>query len=124
MKVIIDTSVLISYTLQNSKALEIFDKIESGEYIMYVSHDILFEYKNVLRLKKFKFSQEQQKEILDKVNQLAIKVTPDKEIKFSRDKYDSPFLSISEFIEADFLFTQDKTLLKAGHLIKGKILGI
>jgi len=91
---------------------------------MFVSPDILFEYKNVLRLKKFKFSRENQSNILEKVNQLASKLTPDKEIKFSRDKFDSPFLSIAEFVDADLLITQDKTLQKANHLIKSKIIDI
>ncbi len=124
MKIIIDTSVLIAYSLNNEKAIYIFDKIKQGDYTMYVSPDILFEYKNVLRLRKLKLSPEYQSQILALVKEISQLVKPDKEVKFSRDKYDSPFLSISEFIKADILFTEDKTLQKAGHLISATILGL
>jgi len=124
LKVIIDTSVLIAYTLNNEKAIKIFDKIKQGDYIMYISPDIIFEYKNVLRLRKLKIPTELQSDILSLVKEISQMVIPDKEIKFSRDKYDSPFLSISEFVQADLLFTEDKTLQKAGHLISAKITGL
>ena len=124
MKVIIDTSILISFALNNESAKDIINKIEKGEYIMYVSPDILFEYKNVLRLKKFKFTKVYQNEILDLVNKYSTKITPDIETKFSRDKDDSAFLSLANYIDADILFTNDKTLQKADHLVKCKIMGI
>ena len=124
MKIIIDTSVLISFALKNEKAIQIFNQIENGAFEMFTSPDILFEYKNVLRLRKLKFSPEYQLEILNFVGNYSKNVIPDKEIKFSRDKFDSPFLSLANHIEADVLFTQDKTLLKADHLVKSKILSI
>lgn len=88
---------------------------------MYVSKDILYEYKNVLRLKKFKFEIDYQYKILEKIKSISTIQEPDHEVKFSRDKYDSAFLSLAKHINADVLFTQDKTLLKADHLVSTKI---
>ncbi len=124
MKVIIDTSVLIAFSLGNEKAISVFAKIEQGQYTMFVSNEILYEYKNVLRLRKFKFTKEYQSLILEKVNQFAKLITPDKIIKFSRDRDDSPFLSIAEYIKADYLFTEDKILLKAQHKVSAKIIDL
>lgn len=124
MKLVIDTSILIAYALKNEQAIRIIELIEEGLHTMYVSPLLVYEYKNVLRLNKFKFSKEYQLEVLEKVNKLAEKVSPDIYTKFSRDKYDSHLLSLANYIQADLLISDDKTLQKANHLTTSKIVAM
>lgn len=124
MKLVIDTSVLIAFALNNPRAVQIFNKIFQGEHIFYVSPEILYEYKNVLRLKKFKFSSDLQFSVINKISEHYIERTPNNIIKFSRDKDDSPFISLADEVKADYLITEDKTLQKAGHLVNSKIINM
>jgi putative PIN family toxin of toxin-antitoxin system len=47
-RIVIDTNVFIAIIAKRSPYRWIFDKIISGEYILCVTHDIVYEYREVL----------------------------------------------------------------------------
>lgn len=48
LKIVLDTNVLVSMIGRTSPNRWIFDKILSGEFMLCISNDILFEYEEVL----------------------------------------------------------------------------
>lgn len=113
---------MIAYLLGNEKAKSIFDKIINGQYIWYLCDEIIFEYKNVLRLKKFKLDDKTQRDTLDFIKKYSKNISISQETHFSRDRDDSIFLSLANTIDADIIYTFDKILMKADHLTKTKII--
>ena len=76
---VFDTNVLVSSLLtknRNSATAKVVDAIASGDLIPLYSQDVIDEYNEVLRRKKFSFSESKVTRLLTLVSQYGMEVTP------------------------------------------------
>jgi putative PIN family toxin of toxin-antitoxin system len=94
---VIDTNVLISALLSkhdDSATVLVVDKIFSGEVIPVLSEPILREYQDVLRRKKFRFSDEQTDVLLQVICKYGEVIIPDASDEILPDAKDLPFYEV------------------------------
>ena len=94
---VIDTNVLISALLskhENAATVQVLDKLLNGEVIPFYSNEILSEYNEVLRRKKFKFSDEVITVLLGVIEQFGIPVVPSPTDETLHDIKDVPFYEV------------------------------
>ena len=76
---VFDTNVLVSSLLtkkRDSATAKVVDAIASGDIIPLYSQDVLDEYNEVLRRKKFSFSEDSISRLIMMLSQYGVKVTP------------------------------------------------
>ena len=76
---VFDTNVLVSSLLtknRDSATAKVVDAIASGDLIPLYSQDVIDEYNEVLRRKKFSFSESKVTRLLTLVSQYGMEVTP------------------------------------------------
>jgi putative PIN family toxin of toxin-antitoxin system len=125
MKVLIDTNVLVSAVWRDRGPQEvILWVISEPDWEWIVSPEILREYKEVLRRKKFSL----QADIVQKWERLIAKSTRlmrvSKKIDFPRDQKDAIFLASAIASGADFLITGDGDFEEASKLGSVTILSV
>ncbi len=94
---VIDTNVLISSLLSkhsNSATVLIVNKIFSREIIPVFSGEILKEYNEVLRRKKFKFSSDLVESFIRVIEDSGIKIEPKQSNEILIDMKDLPFYEV------------------------------
>ncbi|OLE55737.1 MAG: putative toxin-antitoxin system toxin component, PIN family [Acidobacteria bacterium 13_1_20CM_3_53_8] len=125
MKVVIDTSVVVSAALKDRdpEAIILF-VVERPEFEWIVSASILEEYKAVLRRERFGLP----KEILHKWDEmfdgLTTNIAVDVEVDFPRDRKDARFLECALVADAEYLITGDKDFTEAQKLINTTIISV
>lgn len=95
--VVIDTNVLVSSFLSshaNASTVRVVEKVFSGEIVPMFCEEILKEYQEVLRRKKFKLSEELVKEFLEAIETLGINITPSPSYETIADIKDLPFYEV------------------------------
>jgi uncharacterized protein len=125
MKVLIDTNVLISAVWRDrGPEAVILWVLGQPDWEWIVSPEILREYKEVLRRKKFSLPAE----IVQKWETLLVKSTRvvrvSKKIDFPRDQKDAFFLACALASGADFLVTGDADFQEAHKLGSVTILSV
>jgi len=120
MKIILDTSTLVSAIFFSGKPSQILSKIINGEITLIVTDDIFEEYKEVLSEERFYQSSDLKKKDVLKFLKYLIKiaenVTPSKAYEAIKDDIsDNKFLDAAVEGEAKIIVTSDKK-----HILKLK----
>ena len=125
MKVIIDTSVLISAAISGRKPEAIILwLIDRRDVHWIVSEAILSEYKGVLSRPRFKLTAVQQESWSQVLEEATTLVSVNIKTNFPRNQKDVKFLSCAVASEADFLITGDRELREAQELIETTIISV
>lgn len=101
---VIDTNVLVSALLsshENAATVQVVSMLFSGDVIPVFSDDILAEYNEVLRRKKFHFSEDVVRTLLDTITSIGEKITPSPSGEVLPDMKDLPFYEVVLEKEAD-----------------------
>lgn len=104
---VIDTNVLVSALTTkhiDSATLVVITKALSGEIIPLYSSEILTEYEEVLRRKKFRFKEEQIQILLGGIERFGISVDPSPTNEILPDMDDLPFYEVVMEKRADDAF--------------------
>ena len=99
MQVVIDTNIIVSALLSpNGNAYVFMNSVFGGLYDVIVTHEILCEYEEVLKRKKFCFSDDEISYILNwfKENALLIEVDEEFYASIIADKTDVPFYAAAK----------------------------
>jgi len=114
MKVIIDTSVVVSAALKDRVPEEvILFVLARPEFTWTASTEIIGEYITVLKRGKFKLSDETIQK-WQGIFERRVKLTEvSHEVDFPRDQKDAKFLACALSAEADYLITGDKDFEEA-----------
>lgn len=94
---VIDTNVLVSALLsshENAATVQVVDRLFSGDVIPVFSNDILAEYNEVLRRKKFHFSEDVVRTLLDTIISIGENITPSPSGEILPDMKDLPFYEV------------------------------
>ena len=94
---VFDTNVLVSSLLtknRDSATARVVDAIASGDIIPLFSQDILDEYNEVLRRKKFSFSESRISRLLMMLRQYGVEVVPTPTGEILADKDDVIFYEV------------------------------
>ncbi len=94
---VIDTNVLVSALLSshsNSATVQVIEKLFSGEVIPLFSKDILNEYHEVLRRKKFHFSEDLISVLMNAIEHIGKEVHPSPSGELLVDMKDLPFYEV------------------------------
>ena len=94
---VIDTNVLVSALLSShndAATVQVVDKIFSEDIIPLYSTEIINEYDNVLRRKKFNFSEETISILLSVIRQNGVLVEPSASGEILSDMKDLPFYEV------------------------------
>lgn len=101
---VIDTNVLVSALLsshENAATVQVVSRLFSGDVIPVFSDDILAEYNEVLRKKKFNFSEDVVRTLLDTITSIGESITPSPSGEDLPDLKDLPFYEVVLEKEAD-----------------------
>ena len=125
MKVLVDTNVLVSAAWRDRKPeAVILWIIAHPDWQWLVSTEIMEEYKEVLRRKKFSFSAETLQKWETLLDRDTRPVSVNNEVDFPRDQKDAKFLACALSNNADFLITGDGDFEEAYKIINTTILSI
>lgn len=95
---VIDTNVLVSALLSShddAATVQVVSKLFSGEVIPVFSNEILKEYNEVLRRKKFRFSEEMVSALVGAIQKYGITVDPTSTDEMLIDMKDLPFYEVA-----------------------------
>jgi putative PIN family toxin of toxin-antitoxin system len=113
--VIIDTGTLISLALGSRESARAVELASENPYRLALSHDLLYEYKGILKRKKFNFTKDKQNELLNFFSENSDYFEINSSLKFSRDPGDTRIVALADTCKAGYCITGDKQLLKAGR---------
>lgn len=94
---VIDTNVLVSALLsshENAATFQVVSRLFSGDVIPVFSDVILAEYNEVLRRKKFHFSEDVVRTLLDTITSIGENITPSPSGEVLPDMKDLPFYEV------------------------------
>lgn len=125
MKVVIDTSVLVSAVLKDRLPEKvILWCIANPDVRWLVSPAILAEYQGVIRRPKFALPDETLEWWLELLVSDTVPVFPEIAIDFPRDRKDAPFLECALAGQADYLLSGDGDFTDAASLIPSQIITV
>lgn len=125
MKVLIDTNVLVSAVWRDRKPEEvILWVIAHPDWQWVVSSEIIQEYTEVLRRKKFLFSPETLRKWETILRRDTRLITVSAEIDFPRDRKDAKFLACALSTDADFFITGDGDFDEARKMVNTTIISV
>lgn len=109
IKIVCDTNILISaYVFPGGTTDEILSLVGLGELAMYLSPDIISEFKKVLS-KKFKYSIEEVGVFVGRILEITTLVYPSERLKIvERVDADNRILECATASGADYIVTGDK----------------
>lgn len=113
--VVIDTGTLISLALGSRESARAVELASENPYRLALSQDLLYEYRAILGRKKFNFTKDKQKELLDFFSENSEFFEINSSLKFSRDPGDTRIVALADTSNARYCITGDKQLLKAGR---------
>jgi uncharacterized protein len=125
MKVVIDTSVVVSAALKDRgpEAVILF-VAGQPDFEWIVSADILEEYKAVLGRPKFGLPEEVRRKWDETFATLTTVIESVVEIDFLRDRKDAKFLACALAADADYLITGDKDFAEAQKMMNTTIISV
>ena len=109
MKVVFDTNIMISgFIFPGGPPSQLLNLAQIREFTLCLSPDILTKFKKVLLL-KFKYSEEEAKNFLNRITQICEMIYPTERIELiQRVPADNRILECAVEAQADFLVTGDK----------------
>lgn len=121
-KIVLDTNIYISALGYRGKERDVLRKGLSGEFALYLSEDILKEIERVLEYPKFSFTSTQKDAFKLLLSEAATMVSPIIKLDLlPEDPSDNMFLEAAIAVEADYLITGNKHLLRVKQIGKTKI---
>ncbi len=121
MKVVPDTNVFVSSVLSEGPSNKIIGMAVDGKIRIYTSMPILLELEKVIR-RDFKFPEDKVQEELCLIMSLAqIEEPKTKFFTVKEDPSDNMFLDLAFHVNADFIVSRDKHLLKLKKFGETKI---
>ena len=123
MRVVFDTNVLISATLWNeSSAQKILHKLIEEDYDIFLSLEIIEEYKKVLK-RDFDYSEEEINNFISIIMQFSNIIEPNTIINIiQNDPEDNRILECAISANADIILSYDNHLLKLKEFNEIRIL--
>lgn len=125
MRVLIDTSILVSAVLRDKdpEAIILW-VIGQSDWEWVTSDDILREYNDVLRRPKFKLPEAVQALWLDRLAVYTVAVVVGDTMDFPRDQKDAKFLACARASNANYFITGDRDFSEAQKLVSTTILSV
>lgn len=116
LKLVLDTTTLVSAFFWEGNEAELFRKIEQGRTKLYITREILKEVEEVIKRPKFKQAILNAGLTPDEIIQKIIAcshlvVGPRLNINVCRDKKDNKFLECVENAKANYIISGDEDLL-------------
>jgi uncharacterized protein len=110
LRVVFDTNVIVSAVLYEESlpalllSLGLEDKMR-----FFVSPALLNEYETVLKRPRFKLGHKETEDLIEKIKQKAVRVTPTQEVRIlEADETDNRILECAAKGKADFVITGNK----------------
>ena len=101
MRVVLDTNIIVSACLRPEGApATIVELALLGTFTVYLSPNVLGEYREVLARPKFSRQIERITVLLEGIEEVAVVVMPDRRIEISPDEEDNRLLECAEAAEA------------------------
>ncbi len=105
-KVVLDTNILISACLKpGGLEAQVVAMVQGGVLAMYVTGELLVEYRDVLLRPKFHGIRARAEALLASVDALALPCTAGERVSAASDEDDNRFLECSAACKADYLVT-------------------
>lgn len=125
MKVVIDTSVLVSAVFRDRTPEEVILFVTGQDAFHWiVSDEILAEYQEVLSRPKFDLSEEILNQWIEMLESSTIEIEVDLEIDFPRDRKDAKFIACALAAQADFFITGDHDFNEAQQMMSTTIISV
>jgi putative PIN family toxin of toxin-antitoxin system len=107
LKIVFDTNVIVSAALyQTSLPALLLSLALEHKLRIFVSPALLNEYGEVLKRPRFKLTQEEITELMDKINEKAVIIMPTQKLAvFKEDESDNRILECATKAKADFIIT-------------------
>ena len=125
MKVVIDTSVVVSAILKDRDPEAVIMFVAGNpEFDWIASTEILAEYRNVLKCPKFALPEEFILAWEEMFTRLTTIIDVDAVIEFPRDPKDAKFTNCAPHSDAHYFITGDKDFSEAVKLIQTTIISV
>ena len=125
MRVVIDTNVVVSAILKDRKPEEVILFVRrQPEFEWLASAEILAEYTEVIRRKKFNLPDESIARWMGIFGEVIRVVDVQHRYDFPRDQKDAKFLACCLAVNADYLITGDGDFKDAYRIDKTKVLSV
>ena len=125
MKVVIDTSVLVSDAFRDRTPEEVILFVTGQDAFHWiVSDEILAEYREVLSRPKFDLSEEILNQWIEMLESSTIEIDVDLEIDFPRDRKDAKFIACALAAQADFFISGDHDFNEARQMMDTTIISV
>ena len=104
--VVLDTNILISACLKpGGLEAQVFAMVQSGILTIFVTEEILAEYRDVLLRAKFRGMRDRMEALLASVGSVARRCTAGERVSAASDEDDNRFLECAAACGADYLVT-------------------
>ncbi|HTJ96867.1 MAG TPA: putative toxin-antitoxin system toxin component, PIN family [Rhodocyclaceae bacterium] len=127
LRIVFDTNVLLSmFVFADSRFAPLRAEVDAGRWLAYTRADCLDEFRRVLNYEMFKLEEERQAAAYAAyvaAVQHAPPLSPDMTpapLPRCKDKDDQKFLELARDVEADWLVSSDKALLKLARKLVGR----
>ncbi|MEK6960348.1 MAG: putative toxin-antitoxin system toxin component, PIN family [Nanoarchaeota archaeon] len=111
-KIVLDTNILVSASIHRGNEFELLRQARLGKVQVFLSHQILNEYLDVIARKKFGFSISQRKEAFKQILSTVRLVMPDQRVRIvEADPADNRILECALCAKADLIVSGDSHLL-------------
>ena len=125
MKVVIDTSVLVSAAFRDRTPEEVILFVTGQDAFHWiVSDEILTEYREVLSRPKFDLSEEILNQWIEILESSTIEIDVDLKIDFPRDRKDAKFIACALAAQANFFITGDQDFNEARQMMDTTIISV
>ncbi len=125
MKVVVDTSVLISAAFRDRTPEEVILFVTGQDAFHWiVSGEILAEYREVLSRPKFDLSEEILNHWIEILESSTVEIDVDLEIDFPRDRKDAKFIACALAAQANFFITGDHDFNEAQQMMNTAIISV
>ena len=125
MKVVVDTSVLVSAVFRDRTPEEVILFVTGQDAFHWiVSGEILAEYREVLSRPKFDLSEEILNHWIEILESSTVEIDVDLEIDFPRDREDAKFIACALAAQANFFITGDHDFNEAQQMMNTAIISV
>jgi len=112
LKLVLDTNILVSASIHRGNEFELLKQARIGKVPIFLSHQILNEYLDVIARRKFDFSISQRKEAFKQLLSTVRLVMPDQRVDIvETDPADNRILECALCAKADLIVSGDSHLL-------------
>lgn len=124
-KIVIDTNVIVSALISEGiPSSIIYELVFENKVLICISDSVLEEYTEVVNRKKFtkyKNFKIEAEIVISRIEEIALKFSPNIELSVITDEKDNKFLELSVYAKADYLITGNTNDFKLGQYEDVKI---